>query len=217
MTTRARTCKARGCRVRFTPRNSLQQACSLDCAMSVSRERAAKAEKRAAMQRRRQQADDRERVKTRRQLMSEATAAVHRLVRELDEGWPCITCDRLVVDDDLITGSRWHAGHYRSRGSAPELRFDARNIHRQCAACNRPGGHTAAEYRDGLLRRYGIAMVEWLDGPHPVLRLSADDLRRVRDEARSTAKWHRQLRREGQAVDAIAYRLCLMETHDASA
>jgi len=203
--------------VRFTPRNTLQQACSMECALSVSREREAKAAKREAMQRRRKQADDRERVKTRSQLMSEATTAVHRLVRELDDGRPCITCGRLVVDDDLITGSRWHAGHYRSRGSTPELRFDVRNIHRQCAGCNRPGGHTAADYREGLLRRYGPAMVEWLDGPHPVLTLSADDLRRVREEARATAKWHRQLRREGQAVDAVAFRLSLMEVEDASA
>ena len=47
------------------------------------------------------------------------------------------------------------AGHFRSRSSAPNLRFCEDNIFGQRKNCNRPGGATAANFRAGVVARIG--------------------------------------------------------------
>lgn len=213
-----KTCRAKTCRRTFEPRNSMQKVCSPRCAHEVAREaverKRRQAEKRAAMERRREQADARERLKTRPKLLEEAQEAVNRLVRELDRGWGfhCITCNGEKEISDPIRGGAFDAGHYLGTGANPgPIRFSALNIHLQCKACNTSGGHTRQQYREGLLARYGAEMVRWLDGPHDDDRLDRDGLRRIRDEARSTLKHHRMLRKEGKAVCPYQFRRELLE------
>lgn len=97
-------------------------------------------------------------------------------IRERDRGLPCISCSRM---DHEITelggrGGQWDAGHYRSRGASPELRFEPLNCHRQCKSCNGGAGqysrkdHTVQKaYRKNLEKKIGIEKLEWLEGPHP--------------------------------------------------
>lgn len=79
------------------------------------------------------------------------------------------------------------AGHYLSRGSSIELAFDERNVNAQAKSCNRPGGTTRAQFRDGMVERYGSAVVDELEGPHKLEQLRHDDLRAIRDKYRKMA------------------------------
>ncbi|HFU0230446.1 TPA: recombination protein NinG, partial [Vibrio parahaemolyticus] len=55
-----------------------------------------------------------------------------------DNGKPCASCGRYL---SLC------AGHYRSVGAAPELRFNEDNVHGQCYECNGNKSGNAKEYR----------------------------------------------------------------------
>ena len=72
--------------------------------------------------------------------------------------------------------AQWHAGHYRSIGAAPELRYDERNIHKQCAPCNTHKSGNAIEYRIRLIQKIGLAEVEALECEHPPRKYTVDDL-----------------------------------------
>ncbi|WP_258530002.1 recombination protein NinG [Pseudomonas aeruginosa] len=61
---------------------------------------------------------------------------------------------------------QYHAGHYRSVGSHPELRFDEDNVHKQCAPCNNHKSGDVVNYRINLVAKIGAAAVARLEGPH---------------------------------------------------
>lgn len=81
---------------------------------------------------------------------------VHKYIRKRDREKPCISC-----------GANWHsdfhAGHFYKAELYSTLRFDFRNIHGQCPQCNlrKDGAH--AEYRIGLIKRYGEDYVREID------------------------------------------------------
>jgi len=106
---------------------------------------------------------------------------INRLAKLLDAGKPCIDCGATWSD------YKFHGGHYRSVGSAPELRFDLRNIHGQKGSCNcatgrrkHKAGAIGSMYEKGLIRRYGQRFVNWLNGPHSPQKFTCDDLRGLR-------------------------------------
>ncbi|MBF8793452.1 recombination protein NinG [Pseudomonas monteilii] len=175
-------CKAPGCGKHFKPSMTTQKVCSIACALAMTKE--PKAQKVAAKAITRQRREDlkerREKLKTRREHMAEAQTAFNAYIRERDAGMPCISCDSLPSDHDLITGSRWDAGHYRSVGACPELRFEPLNVHRQCVKCNRNLSGNAVEYRIRLVKRIGADAVEWLEGPHKALHLTIEDLQAIK-------------------------------------
>lgn len=175
---KTKKCKAPGCGKHFKPTMTTQKVCSVDCARAIAK--CPKLQRVAARAIARQSREDgkarREKLKTRREHMTEAQAAFNAYVRERDAGLPCISCDSLPSDHDLITGSRWDAGHYRSVGACPELRFEPLNVHRQCVKCNRNLSGNAVEYRIRLVKRIGVEQVEFLEGPHKPQRLTIEDL-----------------------------------------
>lgn len=113
--------------------------------------------------------------------MKEAQAAVNAYVRERDRDLPCISCGRFHQ-------GQWHAGHYLSRGAHPELALDERNLAKQCQPCNTHLSGNQLEYRKGLIARYGIDHVEWLEGPHEAKKYTIDDLKAIRDEYKQKLK-----------------------------
>jgi hypothetical protein len=185
------------CKTEFLPRSSFQQtcnkpACAIEYSRTSSKERLAKDAKRAFhVERRVDRKGTRvalERLKNRRQLTKEAQIEFNRFIRERDRAQPCICCGSFTADSDLITGSRWDAGHYRSTGAAPHLRFNEDNCHRQRVVCNRNGSGRAVEYRRGLINRIGIARVEALENDNSIRKFSALELREVRDLYRRRRK-----------------------------
>lgn len=97
-------------------------------------------------------------------------------IRERDRELPCISCSRMDNEIEELggPGGKWDAGHYRSRGASPELRFEPINAHKQCKSCNGGAGqysrkdHTVQQaYRKNLEKKIGIEKLEWLEGPQP--------------------------------------------------
>ena len=115
-----------------------------------------------------------ETLKTRADWMREAERAVNAYVRARDELLPCISCGRMHE-------GQWHAGHYRSKGSAPHLRFDAeRNIFRQCAPCNTYLSGNLINYRRGLIARIGLAAVEALEADNEPRKYTIEELKSIK-------------------------------------
>lgn len=175
-------CRAPGCGQRFKPMLSTQKVCSPACALAMAKDPKLQkvAAKAITKQKRQDLQERREKLKTKGEHLREAQAAFNAYIRERDAGLPCISCDSLPSDRDLITGSRWDAGHYRSVGACPELRFEPLNVHRQCVKCNRNLSGNAVEYRIRLVKRIGAEAVEFLEGPHKPQRLTIEDLQAIK-------------------------------------
>ncbi|OFS74377.1 ninG protein [Pseudomonas sp. HMSC08G10] len=183
-------CKAPGCGKHFKPTMTTQKVCSIACAKAMAKDPKLQkvAAKAITKQKRQDLQERREKLKTRREHMAEAQTAFNAYIRERDTGLPCISCDSLSSDHDLITGSRWDAGHYRSVGACPELRFEPLNVHRQCVKCNRNLSGNAVEYRIRLVKRIGADKVDWLEGPHKPQRLTIEDLQAIKTLYRQKLK-----------------------------
>ena len=112
--------------------------------------------------------------------MKEAQAAFNAYVRARDKDDACISCGNYVLGDQI--GGGWDAGHYRSTGSAPHLRFHLHNCHKQCVKCNRFLSGNVAEYRKGLIKKIGIEKVEALESMNQVesMRFNKNQLTRMK-------------------------------------
>jgi hypothetical protein len=161
-----RRCKT--CGTRYEPTRPLQTACGLACALIQATQARLKKEAKADKAKR-------EKLKSRATWMKEAQAAANAYVRKRDEGLPCISCGRHHQGQN-------HAGHYLSRGAHPELSLDSRNIHLQCAPCNTYLSGNQINYRNGLIKRYGQSLVDWLEGPHEFRKYTIAQLKIIASE-----------------------------------
>ena len=110
------------CERLFVPVRPMMVVCSPACAMKKVRQ--AKVEERAKVRTRK------EAIKTLADLKREAQTALNRwIVQVRDADKPCISCGRHHQ-------GQWHAGHYMSRGAAPQHALNPLNVHKQCAPCN---------------------------------------------------------------------------------
>lgn len=169
---KAKPCEV--CQSLFVPDRMGQVVCRPACAMRKVRQ--AKVEERAKIKTRR------EKAKTTGQRKAEAQAAVNKwVVHVRDKDQPCISCGRFHQ-------GMYHAGHYRSRGSAPHLALDPRNLHKQCAPCNLHLHGNLIEYRKGLIAKEGEAFVLALEADQEPRHLSPDDIDAIRDTYRAKLK-----------------------------
>lgn len=159
----------------------MQTAASPECALRIVQKKAEKEMADRAKAERKADKEKREKLKSLRDWLKEAQAAVNAYVRERDKDKPCISCGR------FHQGS-YDAGHYRSLGSNPALRFHLDNIHRQCVPCNQHKSGNAIEYRIGLIKRIGLARVEWLEGPHAPAKYNIEQAKGIRDDFRARLK-----------------------------
>jgi len=185
---RPKKCAVPTCRASFVPRASFQTWCSPDCGVVIARAKQEKKRKALAQVERREIKVRKEKLKSRADHLREAQAAVNEYVRLRDAHLPCISCDSMPNDNDLMTGSRWDAGHYRSVGACPELRFEPLNIHRQCVKCNRNLSGNAVEYRIRLVQRIGAEAVAWLEGLHEPRKYTVDEIKTIKAEYRAKAR-----------------------------
>ena len=183
-----KTCKI--CREPFAPRQPMATVCSPACALSLAQSKRAKAEKAAQVQERRADKVQREKLKTKGDWTREAQSAFNAFIRARDAGLPCICCGRTGAGE--VHGGEWDAGHYRSRGAAPHLRFDERNAHAQLKQCNRYASGNVVGYRLGLIVRLGLEAVEALEADQAPRHLSIDDLAEIK---RSYAARARELKK----------------------
>ena len=184
MSTKTKKCKV--CGSEFTPSKPMQRVCSLSCALSIASLAKAKRELTALAADKRATREKLDAMKSKGSLVAEAQVAFNRYIRLRDAGLPCICCGQPMGDG--VPGGAIDAGHYRSRGSAPHLRFDENNVHAQRKQCNRYGSGNAVGYRLGLIERIGLAAVEALEADNTPRKYTSDDLRAIRDDYRSRLK-----------------------------
>lgn len=181
-------CKNPACGISFPPQRLGQAVCSPKCGLAIRDVNQAKARKSLAQVERREIKVRKEKLKSRADHLREAQAAVNEYVRLRDAHLPCISCDSTPNDKDLMTGSRWDAGHYRSVGACPELRFEPLNIHRQCVKCNRNLSANAVEYRIRLVLRIGAERVTWLEGRHPACKYTVEEIKAIKAKYRAMTR-----------------------------
>ena len=124
-----------------------------------------------------------DRIKSRSDWLREAQAAFNKYIRLRDKDEPCISCGRHHQ-------GQYHAGHYRSVGAAPELRFNLFNVHKQCAPCNNHKSGNAIEYRINLVNKIGLDEVSRLEGPHQAKKYTLDEIKEIKQ---GFNQWAREL------------------------
>ena len=122
-------------------------------------------------------------LKTRSEWLKELQVIFNRFIRLRDSGLPCISCGAL---DD---GSRqMQAGHYKTVGAHPALRFDEKNCHSQCSRCNNFLSGNLLPYRVALIAKIGQAEVDRLEGPQEPLKLTIAEIQALIAEYKAKVK-----------------------------
>ena len=176
MKVKLRKCKF--CEVPFKPTYSTtQNVCSHRCAIEYSKT-VQKAKDNREWQR--------EKIKRKKALLSHSEwlnlfqKVFNAYIRARDKGKPCISCGTF--------NGQMHAGHYRSVGGAPHLRFNELNVWAQCATCNNHLHGNLIEYRKELINRIGIERVESLENDNKPLKLSIPEIEEKIKEYKAKTK-----------------------------
>lgn len=146
----------------------------------AKRARAAAKVERAETKRRR------EAIKTIPELTREAQIAFNAFIRARDQaaGYPCISSGRPLD----WSGNAVDAGHYRSTGAAPHLRFNEDNCHAQSKFDNQWRAGNVVDYRIKLIERIGLERVEALEADNQVRKWTRQELIDIRDKYRAKTK-----------------------------
>ena len=162
------------CRSDFTKRSMTHKTCSPDCAEQYGREKARQlAEKQKRKESKAERLSDRERkeaLKSKSEVKKEVERVANDYIRERDKDLPCISCG------SFTSYPFFHAGHFIAVGANDTLRFEADNIHKQCARCNTHLNGNHIPYRINLIKKIGLERVEWLEGPHTPHHYTKEDL-----------------------------------------
>ena len=185
--------KCRVCKEPFTPRNSMQVVCNPRCAAQYVVQ--CKEKKQKAKETAQRRADRKWKRENRplREVVKDAQKAFNEFVRVRDRYKECISCGAHEYSTS-ITGSNFDAGHYRSVGAAPHLRFYLFNCAKQCTRCNKELSGNTVEMRKGLILRWGEEMVERVEHYNTPRQYSKDQLTRIARIFRKRAKLYRRLR-----------------------
>lgn len=134
-------------------------------------EKRKKLEKADRLEASRRMRERKEKLKSRPDWLKDLQRVFNEFIRLRDVDLPCISCGRYHK-------GQYHAGHYRSVGACPELRFNEDNAHKQCSACNSHLSGNILEYRLGLIEKIGLERVEFLERKdHPPLKLSVEEIK----------------------------------------
>ena len=181
-----KTCRNPACRGSFVPQRLGQAVCSPKCALATVEVQKAKEKKSLAQADRREIKVRKEALKTRGDHIREAQQAFNEYIRTRDQaaGHLCISSGKPLD----WSGNAVDAGHYRSVGSAPHLRFDERNCHAQSKQDNRFLSGNAVDYRIGLIARIGQVAVDALESDQSVRKYTVDEIKAIKAEYRAKTR-----------------------------
>lgn len=171
-------CRVAACGASFVPSRMGQAVCSPACALIDGPRHAPKARKALADIERKDIKVRKEKLKTRGDHMREAQQAFNAYIRARDQaaGHLCISSGKPLD----WSGNAVDAGHYRSVGSAPHLRFDERNCHAQSKQDNRFLSGNAVDYRIGLIARIGQEAVDALEADQAPRKYSLEQIKGIK-------------------------------------
>jgi DNA repair exonuclease SbcCD ATPase subunit len=174
------------------PRLTTQPCCyKYECQVTYATAHALKSQEKRKKQERKELREAKQRIKSRAEWLKEAQSAVNKYIRLRDADQPCISCSR-------FHSGQYHAGHYRTVGSCPELRFEEYNIHKQCSACNNHLSGNIINYRINLIRKIGLEKVEWLEGKHEPKHYTIDDLKAIKAKYKTLCRELEQALTKGE-------------------
>ena len=126
-----------------------------------------------------------ERFKTRQEWIKDAQRWFNKWIRLRDAGQPCISCGNTGGNDKGLGGHNYDAGHYRSVGASPELRFEPDNCFKQCVKCNRDMSGNVVNMRIEILKRIGQERLDFIEGSHKPKKYTIDDLKEIKAKYKS--------------------------------
>lgn len=175
---KAKACANPACSERFVPERLGQKVCGYKCGLAIATANQDVARKAIDQRERREIKARKEKLKSRGDHLREAQQAFNEFIRWRDQlaGHACISSGKQLD----WSGNAVDAGHYRSVGSAPHLRFDERNCHAQTKQDNRFLSGNAVDYRIGLIARIGLEAVEALEADQSVKKYTVDDLKAIK-------------------------------------
>lgn len=180
-------CKNPACGISFPPQRLGQAVCSPKCGLAIKDVNQAKARKSLDQVERREIKARKEKLKSRADHLKDTQQAFNAWIRARDGGHPCISCG-------TTADVQYCAGHYRTTGSCPELRFEPLNVHLQCNKnCNLSKSGNILGYRPRLLEKIGAEAVEWLEGPHEAKKYTVEELKAMTADYRAKT---RELKKE---------------------
>ena len=156
--------KCKICKSEFQLFRTTQKVCSPNCAIALASADTRKKEKSKHTKAKKELKDN-----DRSFQIKKTQQIFNAYIRLRDMGLSCISCDR-------HHSGQYHAGHYRTVGANPELRFDERNCYKQCSACNNHLSGNLVNYRINLSGRVGMDTVNWLERNHPPKRYTIANL-----------------------------------------
>jgi hypothetical protein len=183
---RTRKCSVAGCKLLAQTGTALKAWCSPEHGAIIAQQLLAKKKEREAKADRANDKKRRESLKTYSDWIADVQRVFNAFIRARDAGKPCICCGKPFEPQKL--GGSMDAGHFRSRGSAPHLRFDERNVHGQRKNCNRPGGTTHAAFRAGMIARIGLEALEALEADQTLRHWTIDDLKAMKAHYKAKLK-----------------------------
>lgn len=187
---KAKKCKNPACGVSFKPSfSTAQKVCSWACGLAIKDVNQEKARKSLAQIERKEIKARKEKLKSRADHMRETQVVFNEWVRLRDAALPCVSCGRHHE-------GQYHAGHYRTVGATPELRFEPLNVWKQCAPCNTHLSGNLVNYRLSLLQLIGAEQVEWLEGPHEPCKHTIEEIKTIKANYRAKS---RELKKEHAA------------------
>lgn len=185
-TPKPKKCKNPACGSSFPPQRLGQTVCSPKCALAMAPANTEKARKAIAQRERREIKVRKEKLKRRGDHVREAQQAFNAYIRARDfaAGHVCISSGKPLD----WSGNAVDAGHYRSVGSAPHLRFDERNCHAQSKQDNRFLSGNAVDYRIGLIARIGLEAVEALEADQADRKYTIEQLKGIKTYYRAKTR-----------------------------
>jgi hypothetical protein len=178
---RLKKCRVAECGASFVPARLGQAVCSPACAIIDAPKNREKARKSLAQIERKEIKVRKEKLKSRAEHLKDTQTAFNAWVRERDAALPCISCGRHHQ-------GKYDAGHYRTVGSNPALRFEPLNCHRQCSPCNTQLSGNIVNYRIALVKRIGAEAVDWLEGPHEPKKYTIEELKAMTADYRAKTR-----------------------------
>jgi len=172
------------CKTPYVKSRPLQKVCSPSCAMKHAQQTVARNKGRADAEDRRQTREKLKAMETYPQLVKKAQTAFNSYVRARDAGKPCICCGKPLGTEP----NTFDAGHYRSVGSAPHMRFVEDNVHGQSKYCNNYLSGNHVEYRKGLINRIGIKAVELIENDNTLRKYTREALEEIAKHYRAEAR-----------------------------
>ena len=171
---RLKKCKL--CKNIFEPTKPLQQVCGWECAIELSKTKRIKTVKKEVK-------EAKLKLKSRSDWLKDTQVVFNKYIRLRDQDDGCISCGSK-------SAYAYHAGHYRSIGSAGHLRFNEQNCHRQCSACNTHLSGNLIRYRLGLIRKIGIHAVETLESDNDTIKIGIEEIKILKAYFSAKIKTH---------------------------